>query len=61
MDEEQRNALIAEIRARYQAAADAERLALVHLRETDRADALADAREIFPRAFLPDEGEATTL
>lgn len=47
--------------ARIAAAADAGRLALVHLRETDRADALAAAREIFPRTFLPDEGETITL
>ena len=47
--------------ARIAASADPGRLALVHLRETDRADALAAAREIFPRAFLPEAGATLTV
>lgn len=33
------------------------RLALVHLRQEDRREALAAARAIFPQTFLPAEGE----
>lgn len=47
--------------ARIAQAAGAERLALVHMREEDAPQAVAAAREIFPGAFWPRDGETIFL